>query len=152
MMVIYNDFGGTHSSATAAHIHVNKLPIDRIPDKEELLSLPTFDKVEKRQHGNLIYIGEDELGCKVYTVACEFKPKLVIKAVEDMYKITNGSLDGFYAFNTKHTVNLWMKIGGFLSRSLGLVSIGRPIVAHGTLKAYDDISQMVLNVKKQLPS
>ncbi|MCT4594966.1 MAG: DUF3189 family protein [Anaeromicrobium sp.] len=152
MIVIYNDFGGTHSSATAAHIHVNKLPIDRIPNREELLSLPTFDKVNKSQHGNLIYIGEDELGCKVYTVACEFKPKLVIKAVEDMYKITHGSLDGLYTINTKHTVNIWMKIGGFFSRYLGLVSFGRPIVTHGTLKAYDNISSLVSNVKKQISS
>lgn len=50
MIVIYHDVGGAHSTSVAANIHINKLPVDRIPNKKELLSLPTFDKIEKESN------------------------------------------------------------------------------------------------------
>ena len=39
MIIIYHDVGGTHSTAVAANIHVNNLPIDKVPDKNEILSV-----------------------------------------------------------------------------------------------------------------
>ncbi|MBP2032000.1 hypothetical protein J2Z42_000665 [Clostridium algifaecis] len=68
MIVIYHDVGGAHSTAVAANIHINKLPINKIPSKSELLNLPTFDKIEKNQIGRLIYIGKDEFNARVYTL------------------------------------------------------------------------------------
>jgi hypothetical protein len=35
MVIIYNCYGGTHSSILASAIHLKKLPIDRIPSKQE---------------------------------------------------------------------------------------------------------------------
>lgn len=47
-------------------------------------------------------------------------------------------------------VNAWMKIGGFTSRKLGIVSIGRPIVTYGTLKSYRGLVDLVGKVKKKI--
>lgn len=150
MIVVYHDVGGSHSSATAANIHINRLPYDEIPDKKDLLSLPTFDKLERNQRGHLIYIGMDEYGSSVYTISRQYKPNLVIPAIIDMYKAVNGDTKHLYIVNTSPTVNTLMKIGGFSSRRLGLVSFGRPIAAYGTLKAYNDIVEVVKKVKYEI--
>ncbi len=150
MIIVYHDAGGAHSTATAANIHIGNLPIDQIPTKEELLSLPTFDKTTRSQMGTLLYIGEDEFGNKVYTVGRRYKPNLVIPAISSMYTILHGNTDDLFIVDTQPAVNLWMKIGGFSSRAINLVSFGRPIVTYGTLKAYKDIANIVRKVKQQV--
>lgn len=150
MIVIYHDVGGTHSTAIAANLHINKLPMDRVPDKEELLQLPTFDKIEKKQLGSIIYIGDDEFGSKVYTLGRKYSLKYTIPAVLSMYSILNGDSKGLYIVDTQPAVNLLMKIGGFSSRQLNLVSFGRPIVTSGSQKAYMDLVKIVKNVKENV--
>lgn len=150
MIVIYHDVGGAHSTAVAANIHINKLPINRIPSKSELLNLPTFDKIEKDQIGRLIYIGKDEFNSRVYTLARKYKPNLIIPAITDMYSILHGDTKGIFITDTKPSVNLLMNIGGYASRKLHLVSFGRPIVTKGTQQAYMDIANIVKSVKDNM--
>lgn len=150
MIVIYHDVGGAHSTAVAANIHINKLPVDRIPNKKELLNLPTFDKIEKDQIGRLMYIGEDEFNSKVYTLVRKYNPNLVVRAIEDMYSILHGSNNELLIVDTKPTVNLLMNIGGYTSRKLHWVSFGRPIVTKGTQQAYMNIVNLVKGVKNNL--
>lgn len=150
MIVIYHDVGGAHSSSVAANIHINKLPIDKVPNEQDILSMPTFDKLEKKDQGHLIYIGTDELGAKVFTLSRRYKPKLVIPAVTDMYNVLNGSTDGIYFVDTSPTVNNLMRIGGFSSRALNMVNFGRPIVTRGTLKTYMKITKLVYDIKEKM--
>lgn len=150
MITIYHDVGGTHSTAIAANLHINRLPMDRLPSREELLDLPTFDKVEKCDLGHLLYIGEDEFGGKVYTLGRKYKPNLVIPAVQDMYLILNDTFEELNIVDTHPTVNLFMKIGGFTSRQLKWISLGRPIVTYGSIKAYMNIVNIVKGVKSNL--
>lgn len=152
MIVIYHDVGGAHSSCTAANIHVNNLHMDKIPSREDLLNLPTFDKIEKKDQGHLIYVGQDEFGIKVYTLSRQYKPQLVIPAITDLYNIMNGNMEGLFLANTSPTVNNLMKIGGFTSRRLHWVGFGRPIVTTGTLKAYENIVTLVRGVKEEIRS
>ncbi|OAA91918.1 DUF3189 family protein [Clostridium ljungdahlii] len=150
MIVIYHDVGGAHSTAVAANIHIGNLPMDRIPSKKELLDLPTFDKMEKKDLGRLIYIGKDEFNTDVYTLARKYAPDIVIPAIMDMYSIFNKNTDELIIVDTKPTVNLLMNIGGYTSRKLHWVSVGRPIVTKGTQQAYMDIVNMVTGVKNNL--
>lgn len=150
MIVIYHDVGGTHSTAIAANIHVNNLPIDKVPDKNEIIQLPTFDKIHKNQLGHIIYIGEDEFGSKVYTLGRKYKPNIVLASITDIYAMLNGEPEELYIIDTHPTVNIWMKIGGFASRELGMVTIGRPIVTYGTLKTYKNIADIVKAVKDKI--
>ncbi|BAH05489.1 DUF3189 family protein [Clostridium kluyveri] len=150
MIVIYHDVGGAHSTSVAANIHINRLPVDRIPNKKELLSLPTFDKIEKNQIGRLMYIGEDEFNAKVYTLARKYNQNLVVRAIEDMYSILHGNNNELLIVDTKPTVNLLMNIGGYASRKLHWVNFGRPIVTKGTQQAYMNIVNLVKSVKNNL--
>lgn len=150
MIVIYHDVGGTHSTAVAAHIHINTLSPNITPTEEDLLALPTFDSLQKCDQGRLLYIGTDEFGCDVYTVSRQYKKNLVIPAIIDMYNINNGHLKDLYVVDTSPTVNTLMKIGGFSSRRLHLVKFGRPIVTRGTIKAYNDIVKVVTQIKSTI--
>jgi hypothetical protein len=147
MILIYHDFGGAHTSCVCANIHVNKLPMDRTPDNEEIVNLPTFDKITKADYGRLIYIGKDDLGVKVYTLCRKNSKKIVIPAISDMYKIFNTTMNGFFVADTSPTVNNLMRLGGFSSRSLGLISFGRPIVVNGVQKDYSKMVDLVKRTK-----
>lgn len=152
MMVIYHDFGGTHSSCVAANIHINILQCDVVPDKVKLHCLPTFDKIQSTDMGCLKYIGEDEFGAKVYTLYRRRAAKFVIPAIRDMYNLLMGTKnnEGLYLVDTAPAVNSLMAIGGFTSRRLGIICIGRPIVTYGTIRNYKTIANIVERVKKQM--
>ena len=150
MILIYHDVGGAHSTAVAANIHINKLPHNKIPDKEQILKVPTFDKITKEQIGHLLYIGEDEFGIKVYTLGRKYSKKHMLAVLTDMFNLLKRNNEKLYIVDTHPAVNLWMKIGGFSSRALGLVGFGRPIVTYGTLTAYKNIADIVENTKKQI--
>lgn len=150
MIVIYYDVGGAHSSCAAANMHIGKLPMDRVPSGKELLSLPTFDKIEKKDIAHLIFIGEDEYKNKVYTISCQRKDKYVLSALKDMYKELTGSTKGLILACTQPAVNILMKIGGCSSRRFHLVSFGRPIVIKGTQKAYFNIRDIVKIAKQNM--
>ncbi len=150
-MIVYHDVGGAHSSCVAANIHVNNLSSNLTPTKEDLLRLPTFDKITKQDVGHLKFIGADEFGHKVYTLSVQYKPNIVIPAIRDIYREVNGSDSDLILVSSQPFVNTWMKIGGFTSRRLGIVSIGRPIVTYGTLKSYrGGLVDLVGKVKKKI--
>ncbi|MBS3995618.1 MAG: DUF3189 family protein [Alkaliphilus sp.] len=148
MHIIYHCVGGAHSSPTAAAIHLNMLPTDHIPNKLDILNLPFFDTLEKKDRGKIIYRGTDEFDNKVYTLGRQFIPDIVINSIKDMWGILNQKEDDLLIVNTLPSVNLLMKIGGFSSRRLNLVKFGRPIVLHGTLSAYTNIVKIVKETKK----
>lgn len=150
MIVIYHDIGGSHSSIVAANIHINNLPGDTIPDKDSIQRLPGFDGMKSQDWGRLIYAGDDEFGTKVFIISRQNHPELVVPAIKDMYRILNGDDKGLYVINTTPTTNVWMAIGGYSSRMLGLVRFGRPIVTYGTLKSYTKIAKLVGEVKERI--
>lgn len=150
MMVIYHDVGGAHSSCVAANVHLNNLSRTKVPTKEDLQSLKTFDKIEKNDIGRLIYIGTDEFGIKVYTFGRKRTAKISIPAISDMYSIFNEDKSDLILADTSPTVNILMQIGGFSSRVLHLVSFGRPIVTTGTINTYPNIVKVVDDVKEQI--
>lgn len=147
MIIIYHDVGGAHSTQTAAFVHLNLLPKDRVPSASELMAIPRFDKAEKSDHGRIQLAGMDEYGNAVYTLGRENAEKITIPALKDLYVLLKGSLDGLILVNMKPTINLLMKIGGYSSRRLHFVSFGRPIVIKGTQKAYFNIVSLVDKVK-----
>ena len=49
--------------------------------------------------------------------------------------------------NTMPYVNIWMVIGGFLSRRLGWKALGRPLVIYGTKQAYWKFIHLINLVK-----
>ncbi|WP_242946267.1 DUF3189 family protein [Geosporobacter subterraneus] len=147
--IIYHCVGGSHSSSTAAAIHLNMLPIDHTPNTFDLLHIPFYDTQEKVDRGRIFLRGIDEYGNYVYNLSRQFIPHLMLPAILDLWEILGQNKEDILFVNTMPCVNIWMKIGGFSSRRLEWVKLGRPIVAKGTLAAYDCLIKLVQETKKQ---
>ncbi|MCT4507294.1 MAG: DUF3189 family protein [Tepidibacter sp.] len=152
MKIIYHCVGGTHSSAVATAIHLNILPNNRVPDLDEIMNIGYFDTMQKEDLGNLFLRGIDEFGNEIYSLGRQFNKNLVLNTVKSAYSISDNNPDDMLFVDTMTTVNTLMKVGGFSSRRLHLVSFGRPIVLKGAQKAYDDMINLVKDTKEQFRS
>jgi len=151
MKIIYHDYGGSHSSVTAAAIHLGILPADRIPKAEEIMKkVPHFDGLNPKDHGRVLYRGTDEMGNQVYTLGSATAGKVALNAINDTTNLWGQKKEDLFFVYTMPCVNLIMMIGGCLSRALGLIAIGRPIVMYGTLKAYPNLSNLVTRKKREI--
>lgn len=151
MNIIYHCRGGTHSSPTAAALHLGILSMDRVPDSRTLMNyVPDFDLTDRRAFGHLRFMGIDEFGHKIFCMGRRKAAHIVIPAVKDALRIAGADPDEFVFINVMPTVNVWMKVGGFSSRALRLVSFGRPLVVLGTQKAFPEIAQIVKRTKSAL--
>lgn len=142
MKIIYHCFGGSHSSVTAAALHLGLLPRDRRPTLEELMAIPYFDNTEKSNFGSIRFMGLDEYENIIYILG---KKSLGDRYSNILYGTAEilGVRDQILAVNTMPNVNWMMKLGGFISRQIGIVMLGRPLVGIGTQQAFSALANLV---------
>ncbi|MGS0746464.1 DUF3189 family protein [Syntrophomonas erecta subsp. sporosyntropha] len=142
MKIIYHCFGGSHSSVVAAAIHLGLVGKDRPPTLEELMALPYFDKTTNADFGSIRFMGVDKNENEVYVLGKKSLGDRYSHIIMGVAGIL-GYQDEVMAINCINSVNWIMKIGGFMSRRAGIVSLGRPIVGWGTQDAYLDLVRLV---------
>jgi len=145
MIYIYNCYGGTHTSALAAAYHLNRLPRDRKPSKEEILNTYMFDKLLPQEQGKLIHHGKDDQGNDIFSVG-RGNSKAVIPAISNSFQLLADKeelSEKVVLSNTSPTVPLMMTIGGFCSRQLKLTTLGRALLVLGAQQTYKNIIQVV---------
>ncbi|MBS4023032.1 MAG: DUF3189 family protein [Dethiobacter sp.] len=147
--IIYHCYGGAHSSIVAAAIHLGKFKSDKEIDNEELMKLTLFDRQSKEAHGQIHFFDFDEEGRQVYSVGCRNAGETVKKTLLEVAKIFDKEKDLHFK-DTLHCVNIKMRVGGYISRRLGLVKLGRPIVLNGTRQAYPKLVELVAQTKKEV--
>jgi hypothetical protein len=150
MIFIYNCYGGTHSSSLASAVHLKKLPLDRIPTRDEILNTDQFNKLKYKDMGHIIYRGTDEDGNKVYSVG-RGTSKVLIPGLQNLIEILHkecGLNDKIVFSNMSPTVPPAMTIGGFFSRGLGINFIGVPFLVIGAKQAYMKIVEIVNYTKE----
>ena len=151
MIYIYHDFGGTHSTSLAAayHLKVFNDP-SKILEKDEILAVPFFNKLKKKDAGRFIFHGEDDEGNLVYTLG-KRSSKLILPSLYHFGEImvNRYQLNEKIVFsNTSPVVPLSMTLGGFFSRGIGIDSIGVPLLVKGAQQCCKHISQLVEESKK----
>lgn len=151
MIYVYHDFGGTHTTALAAAYHLKILNnTGEIPSKDEILSVPYFNKLNKKDAGRFIFHGKDDEGNIVYTLGRR-SSKLVVPSVIHFTEMLSNryQLNEKIIFsNTSPVVPLPMTVGGFLSRGLGFDLIGVPLLLKGAQQCYKHITQLVDETKE----
>lgn len=147
--VIYHCYGGSHSSVTTAGIHLGILPRDRVPGARELLQVPHFDGDEPLTHGHFRLIGHDWAGNEVYVLGKRTLGRNVTLLLQKAAQIF-GRDHALYPVDTTGPINLFMVLGGFLSRRLKMVALGRPLVILGTRLAYFRFVQLADQVEEEL--
>lgn len=151
MIFIYNDYGGTHTTSLAAALHLQILEPTSTPiTKDEILSVPFFNKLTKNDFGKLIFHGKDKDGNLVYTIGRKSQ-KLVVPSLKsfglllfDHFKVEERIIFS----NTSPTVPKSMSLGGFFSRGLNIDSIGVPLLVMGAKKCIPNISDLVEHTKQ----
>lgn len=149
MKVIYHCFGGSHSSVICAALHLGILDKGRVPSLEELLRLPYFDKTGAYDFGNFRFMGIDKMGNEIYVLGKKSladRYTLLITGIADILGVKNEIM----ALDTNCKVNWIMKIGGFLSRRVGLVSLGRFLLGIGIKKAFPELVLLVEKTEKEI--
>lgn len=150
MIIIYNCYGGTHSSVLSAAVHLNRLPGDRVPEKQAILGLEYFNKLDYKDMGRLIFHGTDEDGNKVYTIG-RGTSRVIIPALRSLVIETlklSGPDERFAFINSSPTVPLMMTLGGFFSRGLHIHFIGVPLLVAGARQTHFNIVNLVNRTKE----
>lgn len=149
MIYIYNDFGGTHTTALAAAYHLKKLSADHQLTKEEILAVPYFNQLNASDMGKIIFHGIDEEGNSVYTVG-RGTSKHMQAAFKNLSLLLQEKYDGHEKIifsNTSPTVPFAMTIGGLFSRWLKIDFIGVPLLVSGAKQCCQDILRVVAHTK-----
>ncbi|AZO95353.1 DUF3189 family protein [Halocella sp. SP3-1] len=150
MIIIYHCYGGAHSSVLSAGIHTNRLPVDRVPSRKEILKLPYFDKTEGQEIGIPFYFGKDEYNNKVYIQGMGRAEKIVLNTLDSFLEEKKINKNLVYVQNTLKKVNILVRIGGFMSRGLGMVFPGRLLTVYGLQLAYPNFIELVRTVKEEI--
>ncbi|HBI26349.1 MAG TPA: hypothetical protein DDY25_01290 [Peptococcaceae bacterium] len=145
--IIYHCYGGSHSSVTAAGIHLGLLPKGRTATGSELLKVPHFDQYNAVTHGRFRFVGRDRYGNEVYVLGKRTAGPDVNVLLERIAQLFD-CREEICPVDTTFPINPLMVSGGFLSRGLHLVSLGRPIVIFGTQIAYPFLKDIACNVVK----
>lgn len=147
MKIFYFCYGRAHSSIIAAYLHLNQLPMDKIPNVRDIIRLPEFDKADVSDRGIPLYMGTDASGNEVYVLGFGTQRLL---GLETIYFTLNQRVNpkDWRFFNTLTTINGITRFGGFLSRGLKMVFPGRMIVAWGIRQSYWRLVRLVKKVKE----
>jgi hypothetical protein len=150
VLVIYYCYGGTHSSPVAAALHTGLLPAERIPTRKELLQLPWFDRIQTDQRGQLFFVGKDQAGNAIYICGRGKERDGIAQAIKSGFSLSGGDSQELFFVDTMPAVNLVMRVGGYLSRRLGLVALGRPLAILGAQLAFPQLLRIVQAAKGEL--
>lgn len=151
MIFIYHDFGGTHTTSLAAAYHLKQITSSsQVLSKEEILSIPYFNQLTKKDAGRIIFHGIDDEGHPVYTVGRRTSKQVVpaLIGLSDIFKRRYHIDEKIIFSNTSPTVPLAMTLGGFFSRGLGIDSIGVPLLVKGAQQCCLHIYQLVEQTKQ----
>lgn len=144
--IVYYDYGGSHTSVTAAAVHTGRLPSDKLPSGDDLMAVPYLDKTTPEDFGKLKHIGTDKNGDQIYALGTKISRHLEL--LGDMAGLLDVS-NQYVFLNTSPYVNNVLRVGGWLSRSVSLPALGRPLVVSGLRDAFPALSSMVERVKLQ---
>lgn len=143
MIIIFQCFGGTHTSVAAASLYLGLLPRSRPPDLAELLTLPHFDRGDSASLGTLNYAGRDGRGNPVFILGSRRWGAEIRALAALLLKEAGTGAPEVAIVDCLPALSLPVRAGGYLSRRLGLVAVGRPLVGLGIIRCYPRLLRLV---------
>lgn len=143
MIVIFQCFGGTHTSVVAAFIYLGRLPRTRLPRLDEILALPYFDRAGRAEVGRLHYAGMDPRGNPVFILGSGRWGAGVRALAAALLKVAGIQVPEVVVIDCLPQVTLPVRLGGYISQRLGFTAIGRPLVGRGILWNYSRLLELV---------
>lgn len=134
--VFYHCFGSAHTSVTAANIHLGRLPTGRRPSVAEVMAAPGFDRARHSDIGTVIFMGTDCDGKDIYVVGLGHYERTIRTCLDGVMQALQLPPGMAIFVNAIHGSGVFVRAGGYLSRRLGLVRLGRPLAAYGIIQNY----------------
>ncbi|MEW6031385.1 MAG: DUF3189 family protein [Bacillota bacterium] len=150
MRVFYHCYGSSHTSVVAAALHTGRLDPRRTPTVRELCALPLFDRVQGRDLGTVFPAGRGPDGEEVFVVGFGPGKEVIRRAVVSFLDLKGVDPDDYMLVDALRLAGWLVKVGGTLSRRLGLVSLGRPMAALGMRRAYPALVALVREVRGEV--
>ena len=124
------------------------LPADRLPTRQEFCNCPSLIVTTSRVP---FTTWAKMKGHEVYVLGRGRGGKIAETTLINGYNLAGGQADReLVIVDTLKCVNLIMRIGGYLSRRLRLVFLGRPLVLVGTQRAFRCLVAVVEAVKAEV--
>jgi hypothetical protein len=149
-LLFYHCYGGAHTSITCASIHLNYLPYDRIPEIYEFKAIPFYDKMDNKNLGTPVYMGQDDMGWNIYVVGMKDGKDVVIPAINSYLNTSGISLREILFISALVKLHPITAIGGIISRRLGMAFAGRPMTIWGIRRSYPILVDLVTRVKRDV--
>lgn len=149
MHVIFQCYGGTHSSVICAFIYTGRLPRHRTPAAWELNLLPYFDRLTGKDMGMLHFAGRDAGGNPVFILGCGRWGAEVRKLIASFLNLSPAAaVPAVAVVNCLPLITPYMRLGGFLSRQAGMTRLGRFMVCQAVRSNYRRYVEQVLHFEK----
>jgi hypothetical protein len=150
LKIVYHCYGGAHASPTAAAIHMGILTPGHRPALDDFDKVPYYDRITRGEHGKLIKIGVDARGHEIYIMGRRNSPQPVIAAIREFSRLNGEDPSQYYFVDCVQLFNLFMVTGGFSSRAMGWVRMGRPLVRFGTRLSFGILEKIVRKTIKEV--
>lgn len=149
-VVVYCCYGSSHTSVVAAAIHVGRLDPTSLPTRDTVLGLPRFDRVGRSELGRLFPAGRGPAGEEVYFAGFGPGRRLVHRAALDLLAAAEVPRGQVLLVDALSRADWLVRLGGTLSRGLGLVGVGRPLVAAGIRRVYPALADLVRSTQARV--
>ncbi|MDF2630266.1 MAG: hypothetical protein K0R39_4097 [Symbiobacteriaceae bacterium] len=148
--LIYFCYGGSHSSVTAANIHLGRLPASHRARPKEILRQPLFDQARNQDLGLIRHMGTDEAGNAIHVVGLAGGKAVLSRALAELLALSGVPVADFRFEPTLQNAGIILRLGGYASRGLGWVAVGRPVCALGVWLKYPLYGSHVKEVRRKL--
>ena len=148
MIIIFQCYGGTHTSVVAASLYAGLISRTHPPEYSVLCSLPYFDRVNSKEVGALYRIGCDACGNPVFALGSRghaAQMRLLMAAFLLLYGTPPAEVA---VIDCMRYIPLVTRAGGFISRRLGMPALGRPLVCLGLRRVFPGLLRLVESFEK----
>ncbi|NLG87514.1 MAG: DUF3189 family protein [Firmicutes bacterium] len=144
MLIFYCCYGRAHSSVVAAALHLGQLPL-KTPTA--ICKLPYFDRAKAQDIGIPKLVGTDTHGNFVFILGRGPARGSVEATLETVLLACGYRKQDIMFIDLQPYLNFYARLGGFLSRRLGLVFPGKQLAAFGIWRALPQIEECVKTAK-----
>ncbi|HHV78178.1 MAG TPA: DUF3189 family protein [Firmicutes bacterium] len=148
--IIFHCYGSAHTSVVQAALYLGLLSRDRPPLTEELNRIPHFDKVIKSDIGTPMFMGNDKRGRPVYVLGFGSGKGPLKRLLQEIIALLGIPQGNIRFFDSLSTAGFLTRLGGFLSRGIGLVWPGRPIVNYAIRRDWSRVCALSERISERL--
>ncbi|HHY35257.1 MAG TPA: DUF3189 family protein [Firmicutes bacterium] len=145
--IFYCCYAGTHASVVVGWCHLGRRP----STCQSIADLPFFDRRLTEEIGSPILLGTDGFGGHVYALGTGVAGKELEMALVRRISQRFPQARAIF-FNVRAVLDVRSRIGGFLSRRMGMVRAGRSLVARSLyrrLRLVEAVVQTSLDLERK---